>query len=64
MRAEGAFRRTRGRRQNEDLFGVARLFEMFTRRAFTRSRVFATTEDAEIWLESPTRPRGRAGCRV
>ncbi len=39
--------------QNEDLFGVARLFEMFAQRAFTRSRVFATTEDAETWLESP-----------
>ncbi len=39
--------------QNEDLFGIARLFEMFTRRVFTRSRVFATTDDAEVWLEFP-----------
>ena len=38
---------------NEDLFGVARLFEMFTRRVFTRSRVFATLQEADAWLESP-----------
>src|SRR5262249_42597779 len=38
--------------QNEELFGVARLFEMFTQRVFTRSRVFATFEEADAWLES------------
>jgi hypothetical protein len=39
--------------QNEELFGVARLFEMFTQRVFTRSRVFAEIPEAEAWLESP-----------
>ena len=43
----------------EDLFGVARLFEMFTRRIFTRSRVFATLEEADAWLESPDAAPGR-----
>ncbi|HEY1252302.1 MAG TPA: hypothetical protein VGH97_14050 [Thermoanaerobaculia bacterium] len=39
--------------QNEELFGIARLFEMFTQRVFTRSRVFADVQEAEAWLESP-----------
>ena len=38
---------------SEDLFGVARLFQMFTQRIFTRSAVFPTREAAQSWLDAP-----------
>jgi hypothetical protein len=38
---------------DEALFGMARVFETFTDRLFSRSAVFRTREAAERWLDGP-----------
>lgn len=37
----------------DEIFGMARVFETFTDRLFSRSAVFRSREAAERWLETP-----------